>query len=481
MRLSTQILLAFGIVILLSIADSYVNYMLSQKVRLHSDYLSGSEAVIRDSNKTHKLIIDMQSSFRGYLLTDDETFLNSYYRGMKIVPEYLAVLKKRVKQNVRQESILDSITDIHANWVAYSGQLIDTRRNGSESYRQLFESRLRKKVGKHMNDQISVGFTRFDRIEYAVRKDKSKRLLRSIRDTHTSSLVFLSLTIMAGICSTVYIIMLISRRIKTMVQLAKSISQGQFAVVTDTRNDELTGLSYSLNTMSRNLDRTIRELENRNVELSKFAYVVSHDLKAPIRGIHNVTQWIEEDLSAELSIQMRKYLAIISQRTRRMEALINGLLDYARINLKEAAERVDMNQLVQEIANSLVPRGFNLTIDNLPVLHTERIKLEQVFANLISNAVKYTPEANGTIAVTCREMPGYYEFSVRDNGIGIDPAYHDKIFEIFQTLREKDEKESTGIGLAIVKKIMDERGEQITVRSEPGKGAEFIFTWKKIH
>lgn len=481
MRLSTQILLAFGIVILLSIADSYVNYMLSRKVRLHSEYLSGSEAVIRDSNKTHKMIIDMQSSFRGYLLTDDDTFLKSYYRGMKTVPEYLAVLKERIRDNTQQETMLDSIGRIHARWVDYSGQLIESRKKGSENYRMLFESRLRKKVGKHMNDEIAVKFTRFDRIEYSVRKQKSARLLSSIQNTHSFSLLFLSLTVVAGICSTIYIVMLITKRIASMVRLAKSISQGQFAVVTDTRNDELTGLSYSLNTMSRNLDRTIRELENRNVELSKFAYVVSHDLKAPIRGIHNVTKWIEEDLSGELSVQMRKYLTIISQRTRRMEALINGLLDYARINLKVPVESVDMNQLVQDIANSLVPRSFRLSIDNLPVVQAERIKLEQVFANLISNAVKYTPDPNGEIAITCRELPGHFEFSVRDNGIGIDPAYHEKIFEIFQTLREKDEKESTGIGLAIVKKIMDERGEHITVRSEPGKGAEFIFTWKKIH
>jgi signal transduction histidine kinase len=163
----------------------------------------------------------------------------------------------------------------------------------------------------------------------------------------------------------------------------------------------------------------------------------------------------------------------------RMEALINGLLEYARISHKTAPEKVDVNALVHEIADSIVPRSFKLEIDNLPELYTERLKLEQVFGNLISNAVKYIQHENGHIQISCREMSRYYEFSVKDNGIGIDTEYHEKIFEIFQTLREKNEKESTGVGLAIVKKILDERQETIVVRSRSGEGAEFIFTWRK--
>jgi signal transduction histidine kinase len=264
-----------------------------------------------------------------------------------------------------------------------------------------------------------------------------------------------------------------------MVRLAENISTGQFTVVNDTKNDELTGLSRSLNIMSGKLSKNIRELEHRNAELNKFAYVVSHDLKAPVRGIHNVIKWIEEDLDGELSPELRKYLMIIPQRTQRMEALINGLLDYARISHKTPAEKVDVNVLVHEIADSIVPRSFRLEIDNLPEIYTERLKLEQVFANLISNAVKYTQHDEGHIRITCKETARYYEFSVKDNGIGIDSEYHEKIFEIFQTLREKNEKESTGVGLAIVKKIMDERQETIVVNSKSGEGAEFIFTWKK--
>lgn len=263
-----------------------------------------------------------------------------------------------------------------------------------------------------------------------------------------------------------------------MVRLAENISKGNFTVVKDTRNDELTALAKSLNRMSGKLDKNIHELKNRNAELNKFAYAVSHDLKAPIRGIHNVVSWIEEDHEKELSPDIKRYLSIIPQKTRRMEALINGLLDYARLNLKAPSENIDTNALVNEIADSIVPRNFKLEIGNLPNLYTERIKLEQVFANLISNAVKYTPQEDGLIQISCHTFGSVHEFSVKDNGIGIAVEYHDKIFEIFQTLREQNEQESTGVGLAIVKKIIDDQQESIVVKSKLGEGAEFIFTWR---
>ncbi|MHA3789213.1 ATP-binding protein [Flavobacterium hauense] len=480
MKLSTQILIAFIAVILLSAADSYTNYMLSKKVEENSEFLLKSEDIIRNSNKSHKAIIDMQSSYRGYLLTNDQTFLDLYYKGKKIVPTYLELEKKLVGHSGTQRAILDSISLMHTSWVAYSGQLINSRQTMNASYYNLVETRVKKHVGKKINDEIARMFTRFDRIEYARRKQHSEVLMASIKNTHTASLIFLTLTIGVGICSTIYIVRLISKRIASMVRLAENISNGNFSIVEDTRNDELTGLSRSLNVMSLRLDKTIYELEHKNAELNKFAYVVSHDLKAPIRGIHNVITWIEEDLENELSPQLKKYLNIIPQRTQRMESLINGLLDYARVNKETEPEKIDTNKLVTEITSSIVPRDFIVETDDLPELYGEKLKLEQIFTNLISNAVKYTSHQNGTITIKYKEYPGYYEFSIKDNGIGIETRYHKKIFELFQTLREKNEKESTGIGLAIVKKILDERQEKITVNSEPGEGSEFIFTWKKI-
>lgn len=478
MKLSTQILLAFSLIILLSVADSYTNYMLSKKVQRNSQFLARSEEIIRNSNKTHRTIIEMQSAFRGYLLTKDRTFLHSYFIGMKMVPVLLKEQQERIGTDNIQRSILDSIVLLHNNWLNYSEEIIESQNLEPKIYQNLFNTSLKKYVGKKINDDIADRFSRFNKIEYIRRKHHTDMLLNSLRHARNFSLLFLSMTVIVGILSIVFIMYITNKRISSMIRLAENISKGNFTIVKDIRKDELSPLTTSLNTMSAKLAKNIHELKSRNAELNKFAYVVSHDLKAPIRGIHNVVSWIEEDYDKELSPELKRYLNIIPQKTRRMEALINGLLDYARLNIKAPSEEINTNTLVREITDSIVTRNISLEIDDLPYLYTERIKLEQVFANLISNAVKYTPQEGGKIKISCRIFTDFYEFSVKDNGIGIAPEYHQKIFEIFQTLREQNEQQSTGVGLAIVKKIIDDQQESISVKSALGKGAQFIFTWR---
>jgi signal transduction histidine kinase len=269
----------------------------------------------------------------------------------------------------------------------------------------------------------------------------------------------------------------ISRRINSLVRLAENISRENFGQINDNRRDELSSLSLSLNTMSARLSKSIADLKKRNDELNQFAYVVSHDLKAPVRGIANVVRWIEEDLAREISVKMRGYLDVIPERITRIESLIDGLLEYARIGRDNSAkERVDVGGLIDELVEITVPKDCRVNKIDLPVFFTEKLLLQQAFGNLISNAVKY---GNGEITISCLDIGEYYEFSVGDNGPGIPEEYHERIFVIFQTLREKGDKESTGIGLAIVKKIIDDKNCKIRVRSSDAGGATFIFTWPK--
>lgn len=484
MKLSTRILLAFLLVLLLSISDTGSNYLLSLKVERNIEFLNKSQEVIRNSTRLHKTMIDMQSSFRGFLLTQDENFLDGYKNGLTTIPELIAEQEELIKENPIQMSILDSIKSLHDSWLDYSDTLINARKitvssSSRDSYQSLFNDLLKNQVGKNINDNISKNFAEFDKVEYGIRKIHSNNLITSIKRTHSFSMIFFILTIIIGISTALYIVSRTSKRIRTMVKLAENISDGHFTTITDSSKDELTSLSISLNKMSENLQRNINELEDRNAELDKFAYVVSHDLKSPLRGIHNVINWTEEDLGAELSQQMKKYLDIIRHRTKRMEDLINGLLEYARVRGKTTPQITNVNEIVYQIIDSIVPRNFKVEVYDLPVFFTEKSKLEQVFENLISNAIKYTPGNDGKIIITCKEHGDHYEFSVRDNGIGIDPEYHSRIFEMFQTLREKDEKESTGIGLAIIKRILDEQNCSIRVVSALGTGAEFIFTWPR--
>jgi PAS domain S-box-containing protein len=224
----------------------------------------------------------------------------------------------------------------------------------------------------------------------------------------------------------------------------------------------------------------MRNLEKTNAELDKFAYVVSHDLKAPLRAIGSLTGWIEEDMGAQLPEEMRGHLTTIQGRVVRMEGLINGILDYTKAAKKEE-DRVDfeVSEMVNETIDLLGPPAHTeiRLHGNWPRIRARKIKMQQVFINLIQNAMKYNDKAEMKIDVGCRLKNGDWEFFVKDNGPGIEPRYHHKIFEIFQTLNARDEVESRGVGLAIVKKLVEEEGGSIHVESELGAGACFVFVW----
>lgn len=224
------------------------------------------------------------------------------------------------------------------------------------------------------------------------------------------------------------------------------------------------------------------ELEIINKELEQFAYVVSHDLKAPLRAIANLSQWIADDLEETASEETCKQLALMRGRVVRMEGLINGILEYSRIGRTAVKlEDVDCGQLIDDIVDGMpVPPGFTLDISpNLPRFVTPRVQLGQVLANLISNAIKHNHRPDGRISVSVADLGPMYEFTVADNGPGIAPQFHHKIFVIFQTLTARDKMESTGIGLTVVKKIVETVGGNITLESDEGKGATFRFTWPK--
>ncbi|MBK7429773.1 MAG: hypothetical protein IPI62_02245 [Bacteroidetes bacterium] len=223
-------------------------------------------------------------------------------------------------------------------------------------------------------------------------------------------------------------------------------------------------------------------LEKSNSELDRFASIVSHDLKAPLRAIGNLTGWIEEDAGDQMSKEVRTNFDMIKQRVNRMEDLINAILDYSRADRRIGEdEKVDTNKLVIDTLDFIgKPDNAELIFTNqLPVLFSDRTRLSQVFSNLIGNAIKYNDKPDIKVFVSSIETPEGYTFSVKDNGPGIDPLYHERIFVIFQTLNRRDDVESTGVGLAIVKKIVEDCGGKVWVESDLGKGADFKFFWPK--
>jgi PAS domain S-box-containing protein len=231
--------------------------------------------------------------------------------------------------------------------------------------------------------------------------------------------------------------------------------------------------------------RLTHALEQSNRELDQFAYVASHDLKAPLRGIANLTQWIQEDLGDRVTGESAEHMRLLQGRVHRMEALIDGILAYSRAGrVRTAPERIDTGALVREVLELLAPgEGVEVEVQpEMPTVEAERVPLQQVFMNLIGNAVKYGRGERGHVRVRVEWRPvrDAYEFTVADDGPGIAPEYHDRIWGIFQTLHARDKVEGTGIGLSVVRKIVESRGGEAWVRSAAGEGAGFHFTWPRI-
>jgi signal transduction histidine kinase len=225
-----------------------------------------------------------------------------------------------------------------------------------------------------------------------------------------------------------------------------------------------------------------RRLEISNAELDQFAYIASHDLKAPLRGIANLAHWIEEDLQGSLRDETREMLEMLRGRMQRLESLIDGLLQFSRVGrLRGHPDTVNVGLLVGEVIELLAPPPSTAMVvkPGMPTMVTDRLGLQQVFLNLIGNAIKYARGEGARIEIGVHDASTFYDFFVSDNGPGIPAEYHEKIWGIFQTLAPRDEVEGSGIGLSIVKKAVEQRGGRVRIESSPGEGSTFSFLWPK--
>lgn len=255
------------------------------------------------------------------------------------------------------------------------------------------------------------------------------------------------------------------------------------------------------------LEQIKADLEKRNYELDQFVYIASHDLKAPLRGIANLSAWLEEDLEGQLPEQNAEQLNLMRQRVRRMERLIDGLLKYSRVGREQVfPESVNTYEMLLEIVDSLAPpAGILVQIpETMPTIVTKRLFLGQIFANLISNSIKHHDRSTGRIILDWTEFETHYHFSVTDDGPGIPQIHHDRIFGVFQTLHGGESPDSTGIGLALIKKMIEGEGGKIWIQTqlnteatpeinpetgpkspsdvyhENHRGVTFAFTWPKV-
>jgi len=325
--------------------------------------------------------------------------------------------------------------------------------------------------------------------------------------------IFIAIVVIAITASLIFS-RTISKSVTKLRDASAEIGKGRL----DTRiesisKDEIGQLAVSFNQMTKNLQKSTTSIENLNAanqqleseiterkeaedqraqllrkvesvnnELKDFAYIVSHDLKTPLRGISTLAHWISDDYADKLGADGKGQMELLLSRVGRMHDLIEGVLQYSSVGrIREELVEVELDELVPEVIDDVAaPENISITIeDELPTIVCGHTRIMQVFQNLLSNAVEYMDKPAGQIRIGCVDEGDCWKFSVADNGPGIEVRHFERIFKVFQTVSDKDGYESTGVGLSVVKKIVEMYGGKIWVESEVGKGSSFFFTLAK--
>ena len=317
-----------------------------------------------------------------------------------------------------------------------------------------------------------------------VKQDEAE-IFAGAAQIRSSLIVGLAIALLVGSVIIIPLTRAFVQPLTELEQATRKVASGDLTThVPVSQLNEVGQVAEAFNAMVAQLALARDDLTQSNQELSSFAYVVSHDLKTPLRGIASLSEWLVEDLEGKLESEQIEQLGLLLERVQRMDALINGLLDYSRVGRVRNPEiAVDVDTLLVRVIDTISPsEKIQICVTTkMPRLKTDELHLIQVFQNLISNAVSHHPGRQGIIEISSRDEGDFWEFAVHDDGAGIEARHHERIFQMFQSLQTNKDVDSTGIGLALVRKIVEEHGCSVWVESQglPGQGSIFRFTWPK--
>jgi light-regulated signal transduction histidine kinase (bacteriophytochrome) len=238
----------------------------------------------------------------------------------------------------------------------------------------------------------------------------------------------------------------------------------------------------SIENLNRDLKSTVTQLSQSNRQLNEFAHLAAHDLKTPLRGISTLAQWLAADYRDKFDEQGRRQIDLLIRRAMRLDKLLDAILQYSTLSRSRQSERpTNLNVIIDEIITEMkCPPNIKMTFKNkLPVLVCDENHIRQVLYNLIDNAVKFMDKPEGLVVIDCTEKERFWEISVCDNGPGIEPQHYEKIWTLFQTLDIRDKTENAGVGLTLVRKIVELYEGKCWLKSEVGRGSTFYFTMPK--
>lgn len=441
-----------------------------------------SENVVDAVSELEIAITSAESAARATIITRSEAAAEAFESWATKTEETIVRLNDLTRDNVEQQAHIAAIRDLADTRTRFQREAMRIGQENIDALRGTMT-----KTGFEQSRELRTRIRDIGEVERALMAARRSEYAGLIETARTILLIGILVALVLAVLANVSIrrdvadqdrnLRIITDQAQQLAGIAERLHENEQRLAARLeREQELTDTLASLN---REGSKTIRELARSNQELDQFAYVASHDLRAPLRAISSLATWIEEELDTHASDETRENFQLLKGRILRMEALIDGILTYSRVGRGDLeVGEVDTRVLVEELGATVLARREGTPVElvgDFPILRTERVPLEQVFGNLISNALKYAP--GGTVRVIAESHEHVPTFSVADDGPGIDPRFHERIFGFFQTLAPRDKVESTGIGLAVVKKLVEARGGEVTLTSEVGKGARFTFTW----
>ena len=426
-----------------------------QRQAVATGWVIHTQSVLSQSSELLVALVDAETGVRGFGLTQKAVYLDPYNQAQSAIEFHFQNLSQLTEDNPTQQAnlaVLQEQIERYLSQLATARQII-AERDTDQPLWQSDELQQLWREGKTNLDALRASIEDISQVErhlLIVRQQKLARLNRWVDG-------LLIISVLMTLTSYAWGLYLYAQADQTIA----------------TQNQQLVATNHTLTHLNE-------QLQQRNQDLDDFTHTVSHDLKAPLRAINNLSAWIAEDLELPESSEEGQKIALLQSRVTKMNRLIEGLLSYSRVGrTANSLEQVNVGELVREVVDSLdIPKPFEVIVaQEFPTLLTERLPLEQIFSNLISNSYKHHHRENGQVTITAEPQGDrLYRFSVIDDGPGIAPEYQARIFNMFQTLSTAA-SDSTGIGLAIVKKIVERRGGQLELLSERGKGTAFYFTW----
>ena len=431
-----------------------------------------SREVIASTYRLLGLLVDAETGMRGYAVTGNAVFLEPYERALREIPSQLDELGRVSDGELRNDV---------ARISAAAARAIEFHKTQRPRPPRRIAAAIATLEGKRRMDAFRATIAAFLRNEEQLALKTRARANRG----QSRLLTTLAFGLLADVAIALSLTTLFSRgitaRLATVTANTLRVERNEPLAEPMEPGDEIAALDHRLHSMAEAIAAAQQNMERANADLASFSYSVSHDLRAPVRAINGYSQMIEEDYATSLDDEGRRYLGTVRSEARRMGHLIDDLLAFSRLTVTPLTRSdVDMTALAEDVINDLRRDGADATefqIGELPPALGDRSLLRQVFVNLLTNAVKFSRHAERPrIEVRAELNDRELVYLVRDNGVGFDMAYAGKLFGVFQRLHKFDEFEGTGVGLAIVQRVIARHGGRVWAEAEPQRGATFFFT-----